>query len=243
MKNKYLFNEKGFANNITTRNVDEYRKYIDYFRFKKSPKKVLDVGCGTGIVVDSLSEKYDSCGLDIGKKSLDFARKNRKGKYFHYEGREFPFDNNTFDTVGSFNVLEHTDNPNMFLQEKKRVLKKGGHMILVCPNFISITNDYHYRTKGLISKIRNLFLMASKLFSSFEGFSSMKPLKRKAFTPDSDAIVLTNPIDIIEWSKKNNMKLIYWSSSSVYRKGLVKIMDFGIFRLLLGSSFLIFKKK
>ena len=59
-----------------------------------------------------------------------------------YDGYKLPFDNNSVDVVGSINVLEHTDDTESFLNEIFRVLKPDGIFVLVCPNFLSITNSY-----------------------------------------------------------------------------------------------------
>jgi len=51
---------------------------------------------------------------------------------------KFPFDDNSFDLVSAFEVIEHIpDDPRSVLKEIKRVLKKGGHVYIGTPNICS----------------------------------------------------------------------------------------------------------
>jgi SAM-dependent methyltransferase len=47
---------------------------------------------------------------------------------------ELPFDDNSIDLIVSGQVLEHVKNPFRSVLEMKRVLKNGGHMILIAPS-------------------------------------------------------------------------------------------------------------
>ena len=58
-------------------------------------------------------------------------------------GEALPFPDNSFDIVYSSNVLEHVNDPGRVLREAVRVLKPGGTMQIVCPNYLSYF-DGHY---------------------------------------------------------------------------------------------------
>ena len=71
----------------------------------------------------------------------------------------------------------------------------------------------------------------------------MKTVKAEKFSPDDDACNLTNPIDLKKWAKKNNLKLLYWSSNTNYAQGLMKLLDFSLIKYIKGSSFMVYRKK
>lgn len=103
-------------------------------------KIVLDVGCGYGwFEYNVLSRGVKRiCGIEITKNDLKTIQKNLVDKRFESKvgsAIRVPYADNTFDTVVSWEVIEHipknTENK-MFL-EIYRVLKKGGIFYLSTP--------------------------------------------------------------------------------------------------------------
>ncbi len=99
--------------------------------------KLLEVGCGEGRGVETLLPLADSyLGLDKIVEVID----SLKVKYPGIEFRQAvipPFegiDDNSFDTIVSFQVIEHIPNDQLFLREIFRMLKPGGKAIISTPN-------------------------------------------------------------------------------------------------------------
>ncbi len=89
---------------------------------------LLDVGCGTMPYRQLFGvERYT--GLDI---DCEYCRKLNFADYF-YNGIDFPFSSEEFDSILCNQVLEHVFNPTVFLQEVHRVLKPGGKLLLTMP--------------------------------------------------------------------------------------------------------------
>lgn len=82
-------------------------------------RKILNVGCGPETYGTDFVDFYPS-SLEVIKCDVDKER--------------LPYPNNSFDEVYSRNLLEHTSNPFHVLQEMKRVLKKGGKLIIITDN-------------------------------------------------------------------------------------------------------------
>ncbi|NOZ81594.1 MAG: class I SAM-dependent methyltransferase [Candidatus Micrarchaeota archaeon] len=101
--------------------------------------KILDVGCGTGEVsklfIDLGNEVY---GTDAVTSALREAKKRGvKVKRCDVEkGLQYP--ENSFDVVFAGQILEHIYDTENFLKECKRVLKKGGILIITTPNIASL---------------------------------------------------------------------------------------------------------
>lgn len=182
-------------------------------------------------------------GVDISKTSVRHAKKFLSDVKY-YDGRKIPFANDYFDLVLSFNVIEHVDKVEYFLNESLRILKHSGILIIVCPNFLSITNSYHWHTAGFIQKMKNFLSIIRKILSPRYTFDKMKTIINENFKPDDDACNVMNPIDIYKWSKKNKLKILYYSSQQNYSKSnFVNTLDFSILKIFFGSVFFIFKKE
>ena len=57
--------------------------------------------------------------------------------------KQFPFQDNTFDTVLAADVLEHISNPFLFIKETARVLKAGGKSLIMVPFHYWIHEEPH----------------------------------------------------------------------------------------------------
>ncbi len=127
--------------------------------------ELLEVGCGEGRGVETLLPLAESYfGLDKIQEVID----SLKEKYPGVEFRQAvipPFEgiaDNSFDTVVSFQVIEHIPNDRLFLQEIYRVLKPGGKAIISTPNINHTLsrNPWHereYKPEELIRLCDGIF--------------------------------------------------------------------------------------
>ena len=101
--------------------------------------RMLDVGCGggeTAVAVAALFPELQVVGLDL---SPDLVRRaTARGRVFGDRVRfvagsalELPFDDDSFDLVTSFGSLKFWPDPAKGLRECVRVLRPGGHLVVV----------------------------------------------------------------------------------------------------------------
>ena len=144
MKSKKKYAEKYVG--ITPKDYEEledrHKKVLDIFsryRFEK----ILDVGCGDGNFSVQLKEACKAkevYGIEISEKGAEMARKNGAKCYLDVDEENFPFEDNYFDAVTAFEIIEHLFDPDHFLEEVYRVLKSNGIFVLSTPNLASIHN-------------------------------------------------------------------------------------------------------
>ncbi len=98
-------------------------------------KSILDVGCGNGFFVNTLSNTFSNrfnrvIGLDPSKEALKYVKTEKTCGTI----TELPFENESFDLVTSLEVLEHLphEDYNRGISELKRVSRK--HIIITVPN-------------------------------------------------------------------------------------------------------------
>ncbi|HRP59316.1 MAG TPA: class I SAM-dependent methyltransferase [Vicingus sp.] len=110
-------------------------------------KTVLDIGCGYGwCEIDFLKRGVKKIvGTEITNNDLNTAKKyikNSKVEFVVAGATKLPFPNNTFNTLVSWQVIEHIpkDTEVQMFSEVNRVLKKGGTFYLSTPYRHIISN-------------------------------------------------------------------------------------------------------
>lgn len=117
--------------------------------------KVLDIGCGLGYFTSLLAERGEVCGIDLDRKSLEFAHKQCSASFLLSNALSLPFKNSTFGCILASEVIEHIPNEKIFLKELKRVAKKGATIVLTTPSLEGLLHtsnichesgtEYHYK--------------------------------------------------------------------------------------------------
>ncbi len=135
-------------------------KYLfDRFKMKRGDK-LLDVGCGRGDFSKSFKDVgFDVYGLDNEKSHSQMLR-DIEVRYANIENEPFPFESPIFDVVFSKSVIEHLFNPESFMRECYRVLKPGGRIIIMTPDWISqmkiFFDDYTHRQPYTVTAIKDI---------------------------------------------------------------------------------------
>ena len=92
--------------------------------------RVLDVGCGGGILSEALAERGASVlGIDLAESALQAAEAHRAGQAVEYRlesSREVAARGERFDAVTCMEMLEHVADPAAVLRDIHAVLKPGG---------------------------------------------------------------------------------------------------------------------
>lgn len=96
-------------------------------RDKIAKGKILDNGCGVGILSEYLPDS-DIVGLDASPEMVKLA-KGRMSRVVEGSSDNLPFEDNVFDAVFCRALLHHLENPEKGVSEIERVLNGGGQAI------------------------------------------------------------------------------------------------------------------
>ncbi len=121
--------------------------------------RLLDVGCGNKPWREFFMPHVTEY-IGVERQSL-FALTAASGGVDQpdvlYDGERLPFDDGSFDTVVSFEVLEHSAAPHTLIAEMRRVLRPGGTLILSAPFSYRVheaPHDYfRYTAHGLTALV------------------------------------------------------------------------------------------
>lgn len=127
-------------------------------------ERVLDIGCGTGVLLQALGlilPEAELAGIDLSPQMLTVAHARLGERAELREGRaeSLPWADATFDVAVTASVLHYLRQPEAALAEMRRVLRPGGRVIVtdwcydyptckVCDAFLRAFNRAHFRTYG-----------------------------------------------------------------------------------------------
>lgn len=106
-------------------------------------EKLLDIGCGTGALLNLLAAQHNAVnlvGIDPSPEMLAVARQKLPTVQFELGFAErLPFADNCFDVVASNSAFHYFQAPDAALREIRRVLRPGGRVVLTdwCDDYLS----------------------------------------------------------------------------------------------------------
>lgn len=155
-----ISNDNNYDNPIFQRQLFAYEHVKQYIK-----GDVLEIGCGEGYgakLLADLAEKYTA----IDKFKTQDADNLKNVTFVQANVPPITaFEDNSFDTIISFQLIEHIKKDRLLLEEVQRILKPNGKFIFTTPNRkMSLTrNPYHIR-----EYVESDFKPLMSMFSSYE---------------------------------------------------------------------------
>lgn len=204
----------------TLHNIQPVRiKYIQDVLDKKkfNNLKILDLGCGGGLVSEGLYE------LGAKVTGIDFVDENIRVAKIHAEQKKFKIDyivkdfetkniNSKFDVIVIFEVLEHLVDWQKFIKKIKFNLKKDGVLI------ISTINRNLFSKFLVIDLAENLFNLIPPDTHNYHKFIKPKELEffllNNSFRNINFKGLVYDPFKL-NWKLSHNIKANYFCSSTL----------------------------
>lgn len=124
--------------------------------------KIIDVGCGTGMMLEAIKNTFsiDATGIDNSPEAIRFSKK-RGLNIILSSAEKIEQQTDSVDLIMALDLIEHIENDIASLKEFNRVLKKGGYAILTVPAFNCLMGAHdainehkrRYQLKELKNKI------------------------------------------------------------------------------------------
>ena len=125
--------------------------------------KILNVGAATGATSEMLSKYGKVTSLEYDEFCCKFLKEKTGIEAINASLTELPFENNSYDMICAFDVIEHIENDNKAVEEIYRVLKPKGKYFITVPAFQSLWSNHdvvnhhfrRYKKKQLNKLIEN----------------------------------------------------------------------------------------
>jgi ubiquinone/menaquinone biosynthesis C-methylase UbiE len=123
--------------------------------------RVLDVGCGTGALLDDLTPRAaEVWGVDIAEEALAFCRARGHENLVRADATHLDFPDQRFDVITAIGVIEHLEDDRAFLREMRRLLVPGGSLILLTSSFPFLWSVHdvanEHRKRYYLTELRGL---------------------------------------------------------------------------------------
>jgi len=134
IKKKY---DKNYYENILYKGSNDSqrnkKRIKEILRFKKDGR-LFEIGCAKGEFLRTAEKYFNVSGIDISGYAINSAKKYFDGKVSVLDIRKAKLDENKYDVVAGFNLLEHMKNPDKVIKKIYDSLKKDSIFIGSVPN-------------------------------------------------------------------------------------------------------------
>jgi SAM-dependent methyltransferase len=105
---------------------------LDAHRILAPDMRILDVGCGTGLLLKRL-ETYRPIGMDFSHLAMGFCQRRQMNKLVQGDVIHLPFATGSINLILALDMLEHVERDDLLVREFHRVLRPGGHTLITVP--------------------------------------------------------------------------------------------------------------
>ena len=173
--NHYKTYPRGGEISIIT--VKRYNELLDVFESYRKTNNILDIGCGNGHFLEVAAKRgWNVYGTEFTDEAIDVC--NKKNIKMN-QGILNPENYNKieFDVITSFEVIEHINNPEIEIQNIKKLLRTKGLFYFTTPNFNSISRFILQENWNVIEYPEHLSYYTAKTINCFlnnKGFEKIE---------------------------------------------------------------------
>lgn len=116
---------------------------IDRFFKKDDQTKILDIGCGSGLMLNALSKIGPTYGMDMSDEAIEFSKEIYNGDIAQGSlPDQVPYENNFFSLITALDIIEHIDRDIDSLTAMRDLLTPGGKIIITVPAYMFLWSPF-----------------------------------------------------------------------------------------------------
>ena len=214
----------------------------------KENGRILEIGCGLAAFANLVPDDVFYTGIDTSRYAISEVEKTFIDKknvtLLVGEAEQLPLEDGSFDLVIMRNVLQMLSKPKESLLEIARVLKKGGRVFIIAPNYESpFSHPNAIRHKGVLYKTTLFFCRLYDYICRLFGRYRFRTIKENVvqatgenILPDDDLLYLVSSYEVISFLESQGFDTVETQRFSQSKNFLQKIKS--IVTKLPGLSYL-----
>lgn len=137
---------------------------IDRYSNNDLPRNILDIGCGSGLMLNSLNNLGQTFGMDMSDEAVSFSKEIFNGRVEKGSLPDhIPYEENFFDLITALDVIEHVDRDVDSLVTMHSHLVLGGKAIITVPAYMFLWSAFdemnqhkrRYSRSELLGKLKD----------------------------------------------------------------------------------------
>jgi len=203
--------------------------------------RVLDVGCGSGAVLESLSERFEAYGTDTSQLAIDLSHQRGLTNAFCCTLATFPRAELRFDLTTLLDVIEHVDDDLAVLREAHHYLKPGGWALVTVPAYQFLWGPHdvvnHHKRRYTRGQLRRVMQAAGFELRQLSYFNSILfPAALAAWASEKLARVGADPRPRVPSPLLNTLLTTVFSMEKYLLRGLTLPYGLSLIALARRSS-------
>ena len=187
---------------------------------KDAKPEILNAGVASGITSLMLEKFGNVSSLEYDEDCCEYLRNTAGIEVTHGSLTELPYQDNSFDMVCAFDVIEHIEDDELAVREIQRVLKPNGHAFLTVPAYQFLWTDHdeinhHFRRYTM----KNL----SKTISGKLKIKYISYFNSILFIPIATARIIGNFLSVFKKNKEIKSDFEAYKANSFINKILYTI--------------------
>jgi 2-polyprenyl-3-methyl-5-hydroxy-6-metoxy-1,4-benzoquinol methylase len=120
---------------------------------------ILDIGCGSGLMLSALSELGQASGMDASDEAIQFSHEIFQGLISKGQlPSDVPFSKNQFDLITALDVIEHVEADEQSLEVIQSLLSDNGIAIITVPAYMFLWSHFdemnHHKRRYTVSELK-----------------------------------------------------------------------------------------
>jgi 2-polyprenyl-3-methyl-5-hydroxy-6-metoxy-1,4-benzoquinol methylase len=114
---------------------DAHFEDIEAQFLREGKNRLLDIGCATGALLEKLRGRgWNVSGIEISTPQAEYARQYKKLDIINVPLEKAELESESFHVVLASHLIEHLNNPALFVREVHRILRPDGYFLVTTPN-------------------------------------------------------------------------------------------------------------
>lgn len=154
--------------------LDLIRRYVPT---KNGGHRILDIGCGSGLMLNALEQMGETNGMDMSDEAIGFSREIFSGTVKKgFLPDNVPYEDGSFSLVTALDVIEHVEDDRAALRTIRAKMASGGQAIITVPACMFLWSEHdvlnEHKRRYTLNELREKLIEADFVVEKISYFNT-----------------------------------------------------------------------